>query len=55
MGKRSVLKGMGYIHVKMSHGQFEAKERVCIRDSYLEVIGTWKLHDTQVLREVIVG
>lgn len=55
MGKRSVLKGVGYVHVKMSHGQFEAKERVCTRDSYLEVIGTWNLHDTQVLREVIVG
>ena len=51
--RRSVLKGMGYIHVKMSYRQFEAKERVCTRDTYLEVIGTSKLHDT--LGEVIVG
>lgn len=53
MGKRSLLKGMGYIRVKMSYRQFEAKERVCTGDTHLEVIGTSKLHDT--LGEVIVG
>lgn len=28
--KRSVLKGMGYIHVKMSYRQFEAKEEFAL-------------------------